>query len=330
MVDQGGIIVGPSFLCRIPGLLSTIFPIRSFLLLDVVAAMGYMFYFFLIGVQTDILMLKKITRKTFAIGFFTVAVPLILTVCSSILWMHFVDNAEKIDKLLAIAEAESILSFPIIAYFLSELRIINSDFGRVALCTSMVSTLCSFCMITSNFLWNQSGHDILLFFRTVCFGIIFVALIFFMLGPLLLWEMKQILVGNPLKQGNLIVLFLDVLMSGFWGHCFGLNIYFGPLLFGLLIPSGPPLGSALVEKLDLITYWMLMPLYFVKFGLTVDFFALSIRTYSRVQFIALLGACGKFLGASLSALSCQMPLRDAVSLGFVMTFQGIIELGLFS
>ncbi|XWS08883.1 hypothetical protein CRYUN_Cryun40dG0038700 [Craigia yunnanensis] len=84
--------------------------------------------------QTNILMLRKITRKTFAIGFFTMAVPFILTLCSSILWMHFIDpNVEKIDKLLAIAEAESILSFPIIAYFLSELRIINSDFGRVAL-----------------------------------------------------------------------------------------------------------------------------------------------------------------------------------------------------
>ncbi|XWS08882.1 hypothetical protein CRYUN_Cryun40dG0038600 [Craigia yunnanensis] len=142
--------------------------------------------------------------------------------------------------------------------------------------------------------------------------------------------MKQILVRQPLKLGNLIVLFVAVLMSGFWGHCFGLNIYFGPLLFGLLIPSGLPLGSVLVKKLDLITYWMLLPLYFVKFGLTVDFFSLSIRTYSRVQFISLLGACGKFLGASLSALiSSQMPLRDAVSLGFVMTFQGIIELGFF-
>ncbi|XP_022774237.1 cation/H(+) antiporter 15-like [Durio zibethinus] len=326
----GGIIVGPSFLCRIPGLLNTIFPIRSFLLLDIVSTIGCMFYFFLIGVQTDISMLKKITRKTFAIGFFTMAVPMILTIGSSILWTHFYDpSSVKIDKLPAIAVTESVICFPIIAYYLSELRIINSEFGRVALCSSMVSTLCSLCVITSYLLWSQSGYDISLFFRAVCYVIAFAVLVCFILGPILLWEKKQILVGTPSKQGNIIVLFLAVLMSGFWGQGFGLNIYFGPLLFGLLIPSGPPLGSVLVEKLDLIIYWMLMPLYCVKFGLTVDIFALSIRTYSGVQLIALLGACGKFLGASISALGCQMSPSDAISLGFVMTFQGMLELSLF-
>ncbi|XVF16160.1 hypothetical protein REPUB_Repub10bG0007600 [Reevesia pubescens] len=256
--------------------------------------------------------------------------PMVLTIGISILWVHFIDpTAKKIDKLPAIAEAESVLSFPVIAYFLSELRVINSDFGRVALGSSMVSTLCSFCVITSNLLWSQSKDDLILFFQTVCYGFIFAALICFILGPLLLWGMKQISVGNPLKQGNLVALFLVVLLSGVGGHSFGLNICFGPLLFGLLIPSGPPLGSALVEKLDIITDWMLMPLFFVKFGLAVDIYDLTIRTYSRVEFFALLAACGKFLGASLSALSCQMPPKDAVSLGFVMTFQGILELGLF-
>ncbi|XVE67663.1 hypothetical protein DITRI_Ditri09bG0006200 [Diplodiscus trichospermus] len=326
----GGIIVGPSLLCRIPGFLQTIFPIKSFLLLDVVSAIGNMFYFFLIGVQTDVSMLKKVTRKTFAIGFFTVAVPLILTIGSSMLWMHFTDpNAKNIDEHPVIAEAESVLSFPIIAYYLSELRLINSDVGRVALCSSMVSTLCGFFVVTSSILWSQSGADTLLFFQSVGYGLAFATLIFFFFGPLLLWEMRQILVGHPLKQGNMIVLFLAVLVSGFWGHCFGLNINLGPLLCGLLIPSGPPLGSALVEKLDIITYWMLMPLFFVKFGLTIDIFALNIRTYSKVQSLALLGACGKFLGAFISALSYQMPFKDAISLGFVMTFQGIIEIGLF-
>ncbi|XVF60005.1 hypothetical protein PTKIN_Ptkin08bG0007700 [Pterospermum kingtungense] len=324
----GGILVGPSLLCRIPGLLPKIFPIKSFLLMDIIAAVGNMFFFFLVGVQTDILMLKKINKKTFSIGFFSVAVPTVLTIGLSIC-MHSIDPRSKdTTKLPAIAEAESVLSFPIIAYYLTELRIINSDFGRVALCSSLVSTLCSFFLITTNLLWFQSG-DIVLFFQFLVYGIVFTALIFFILVPLLLWEMRQIMIGHPLKQGNLIVLFLAVLASGFWSHCFGLNYLFGPLLCGLLIPSGPPLGSVLVEKLDIVTYWMLMPMYFVKYGLAIDIFSQNITTYFRVQLIALLGASGKFLGASLSALSCRMPPRDAVSLGFVMTFQGIVDLDFF-
>ncbi|XP_007031926.2 PREDICTED: cation/H(+) antiporter 15 [Theobroma cacao] len=332
MVAQilAGIIVGPSFLCRIPGLLDSLFPMRSFVVMDVVSAIGFMFYFFLIGVQIDVWILKRINRQNFAIGFFTVAVPMILTIGSSVIWAHFVDaDGNEMDALVPIAQAESVLSFPAIAYYLSELRVINSDFGKVALCSSIVSWLCSFCVITFNVLFRQSGKDMFLVFKTISCALGFAALIFFFLGPLLLWQMKRNTAGQPLKQSNLIVLFLAVVMAGFWGHYFGLHIYFGPFLFGLMIPSGPPLGSALVEKLDLVTYWIWLPLYFVKFGLAIDIFAISLKTYSTVFFIALLGACGKFLGASLSALSCQMPLRDAVSLGFVMNFQGILEIGMF-
>ncbi|KAE8715879.1 GYF domain-containing-like protein isoform 1 [Hibiscus syriacus] len=326
----GGMLVGPSMLSKIPGFFSTIFPIRSFLIMNVVSTMGFMFYFFLIGVQTDVWMLKKITKKTFAIGFFTVAVPMILTMATALVWMQFEDPIDKrIDQLLEIAKAESMVSYSMVTYYLSELRAINSEVGRVAVCSSMVSTLCSLCVITSNVLWTDSEDDVLLFFEWICCIVIFAALVCCTLGPILLWEMKQTLGGQPLKQGNLVVLFVAVLMSGFWARSFGVNIYFGPYLFGLLIPSGPPLGSALVAKLDVITNWMLLPLFFVKFGLPIDIFAIRFKIYFKVQFYSLLGAFGKFLGASLSAVSCQMPQRDAISLGFFMTFQGIFELILY-
>ncbi|KAG4140144.1 hypothetical protein ERO13_D07G239200v2 [Gossypium hirsutum] len=233
----GGVLLGPSLLCRIPGLLNMIFPIRSFLLMDVVSTMGFMFYFFLVGVQTDIWLLKKITKKSFAIGFFSVAVPMILTLGMSLLWMQFNVNPnekKKVDSLPEIAKAESLVSFQIVSYYLSELRVINSEIGRVALSSSMVSTLCSTCVVTSNILWNQSKDDLSGFFQSICYGIIFASLVCCILGPLLLWEMKHTLGGQPLKQG-----------------------------------------------------------------------------------------------ASLCALSCQMPQRDAIVLGFFMTFQGVIELDLF-
>ncbi|OMO99390.1 Cation/H+ exchanger [Corchorus olitorius] len=127
----------------------------------------------------------------------------------------------------------------------------------------------------------------------------------------------------------MVMLFLAVIISGLFGHIVGLHFSLGPLLIGLVIPSGPPLGSALIEKLDVITHWVLMPLYFVKFGLTVDIFAIGIQTFSTVQFITLIAAVGKFLGAFLCCLFFQMQLNDAICLGFVMNFQGILELGLF-
>lgn len=150
------------------------------------------------GVQTDIWLLKKITKKAFAIGFFSVAVPMILTLGLSLLWMQFNVNLneKKVDRLPEVAEAESLVSFQIVSYYLSELRVINSEIGRVTLCSSMVSTLCSTCVITSNILWNLSKDDLSYFFQSICYGIIFATLVCCILGPLLLWEMKHTLGDN--------------------------------------------------------------------------------------------------------------------------------------
>ncbi|KAE8689413.1 hypothetical protein F3Y22_tig00110940pilonHSYRG00544 [Hibiscus syriacus] len=280
------------------------------------------------GIQVGPSMLSMIPG--FPNTIFPIRMPMILTMATALVWMQFEDPIDKrINRLLEIAKAESMVSYSMVTYYISELRVINSEVGRVAVCSSMVSTLCSLCVITSNLLWTHSEDDVLLFFELICCIVIFATLVCCTLGPILLWEMKQTLGGQPLKQGNLVVLFVAVLMSGFWARSFGLDIYFGPYLFGLLIPSGPPLGSALVEKLDVINNWMLLPIFFVKFGLPLDIFAIRFKIYFKVQFYSLLGAFGKFLGASLSAVSCQVPQRDAISLGFFMTFQGIFELVLY-
>uniref|UniRef100_A0A2N9IDS1 Uncharacterized protein n=1 Tax=Fagus sylvatica TaxID=28930 RepID=A0A2N9IDS1_FAGSY len=175
-------------------------------------------------------------------------------------------------SLLAVSQTESVLAFLAIAHFLTELKITSSEFGRIALASSM---------------------------------------------------------GEPLKETYVVALFVGVLVSGFCCQATGLHIYYGPFVFGVTIPSGPPVGSVMTEKLNLITTWMFMPLYFVKNGLLIDIFAVKFHNYLAVQSIALIAALGKFLGAFMISFYSNMPLRDAMALGLVMNAQGVIELNMF-
>lgn len=297
--------------------------------MDALASFGFIFYFFLIGLQLDPWILKSIQRKAYPIGFFSVAVPMVLTTASFFLVQHSEGVDESMDRSLpAVIQAESVLSFPVIAQILQELKILNSEFGRLAISSSLVAAICSLLVITTTVLWHQETVDNIRAIQTVSYSAV-LGLLVFAVRPLILGMIKRNPEGEPLKQSNVLALLVAAMMSGLCSQALGLNMYFGPLVLGITIPAGPPIGSALVDKLDLITNWMFMPLYFTKIGLIINIFEIELKNYLIVQFMSLAGAFGKFIGTFIVALCVHIPLRDAVSLGLLMTVQGVLELALF-
>ncbi|KAJ7971737.1 Cation/H(+) antiporter 15 [Quillaja saponaria] len=326
----GGILLGPSGLGRNTSFTKSVFPLRGFILLDIISSFGFMFYFFLIGVQMDPWILKKINKKSFAIGFSAVALPLALTMACFLLISCFFDVDPKLAGLLpVIAQAESVLAFPMVAYLLSELKIINSEYGRIAMSASMVSGLFGLCVITLSMLSHEAPGDTYGTLSTISTGIAVAVVIIFVVRPAVLWMVRKHPEGEPIKENYIIALFIGILITGFCCQATGLHIYFGPLILGITIPAGPPVGSAVIEKLEYITSWIFMPVYFLKNGLVVDIFAVSFKTFAVVLPISLVGALGKFFGAFLASLYCEIPVRDAIALGLVLNVQGVLELGMF-
>ncbi|KAG8643914.1 hypothetical protein MANES_11G083200v8 [Manihot esculenta] len=249
-------------------------------------------------------------------------------------WCFYLTSHTNVDQSIAkslpsVAQAESVLAFPIVAQFLAELKIINSEFGSIALSSSFVAGLCSFCMRTTIVLLQQSAGDNYAALQTLINGVVLIVLIVFVLKPTTLWMIKQNTEGVPFKESNMIWLLLAVLFTGWLGHALSLYIYFGPLVFGITIPAGPPIGSALVDRLDILGNWIFMPLYLVKNGLLINVFSVKFKNYIIVQTVALVSSIGKFLGTLLVASCSNMPLRDAASLGLVMNAQGVLELSMF-
>ncbi|XP_015865867.3 cation/H(+) antiporter 15 isoform X1 [Ziziphus jujuba] len=326
----GGIILGPSVLSRSSAFLKNFFPLRGFVVLDILSSIGYMLCFFLIGVQTDPWILMKINKTSSTIGFFTVAVPMFITQAYSYIIPKILPVETTIANFLpAIAQAESVLSFPTIAFFLSELRILNSDFGKLAMSSSVVSGLFSFLLTTLAVLSHQSIGDNFKMLATISTGVLVAVVIVFAVRPAVLWMIKKNPPGEILKESHIIALLVGVLVTGFCCQATGLHIYYGPLILGITIPAGPPLGSALMEKLEFSTSWILMPIFFVKNGMMIDIFDIKFGNFMIVLSLALLGALGKFIGAFITSLLSGMPLMDAITLSLVLIAQGLMELGLF-
>lgn len=325
---QGGLILGPSFLGKMAGFTAIVYPLESLIVLDALAVFGCMFYFFLIGVQMDPWVIKRIDRKDITIGISTVLVAMLLSSSASFLLIH---NGVQMESDIAsslppVAMSNSVLAFPVIAHYLTEVRMINSEVGRTALSASLVSNLFSFCIITVSFTSTHRGVEAYGSIQTVVSGIGMALIIIFVIRPIILYALKRCPEGETMKQGFIFMVLVGVLVTGFCSKAVGLNIFYGPLLYGIAIPAGPPLGSALVEKLNLITCWLFLPLYLVKNGLVTDVFSVRSRNFVIVQFVILTACTGKFLGALFSSVYNRVPVMEAIQVGLIMNVQGVIDL----
>ncbi|KAJ4973319.1 hypothetical protein NE237_006493 [Protea cynaroides] len=330
----GGVLLGPSFLGFNEEIRNIMFPITSLVMLDVVAVFGIMFHFFLIGVKMDPGLIKKSGKKAYAIGISVVMSSLILNkVAFSFVIPSMNPNPTMTQSIPFVGLAEAMISFPVIANYLTELKIANSDYGRLAMSSSMISGLFTGGLMIFLTLFRPGNHSSLDTFlnytEKLAVALVLIALILLVFRPAMLWMMRRHPTGETVNQSFILGVLVAVMVSGFLSVHIGQHVILGPFLLGMAIPAGPPLGSALVKRLEVIITWWLMPLYLVKNGLIIDIFAIDFREFAIIQFVVLLSCLGKFLGAFLPSLYFKMPLRDGLSLGLIMNVQGVLEIAIY-
>ncbi|KAE8650768.1 hypothetical protein Csa_017519 [Cucumis sativus] len=321
----GGLVLGSSGLSNMKIFKETIFPLEGFVCLDVVSALGHIYYYFLIGLQTDMAVIKKIDKKALSIGSCATIMAMILVFVYSIFLTNMMD-LRNFTYIFELGKLESFINFPMVASLVYELRLVNSEFGITSLLTSMASTLLSICFtLVGNILTIRGGtkHQVL---SEVFAVVVLVLVIIFTIRPATLWMVKMNPSGQPLKECFVITLLLVVLAVAFCCQSFGLRIYFASFFLGFMIPSGPPIGSTLVDRLDFITSWVFMPILFARTGLAINIYTTELINVICMSIIVFISALGKFLGALMIAMYYKLPLRDAVSLGLILNSQGALEL----
>jgi Kef-type K+ transport system membrane component KefB len=117
-----------------------------------------------------------------------------------------------------------------------------------------------------------------------------------------------------------------VLGCALFSEYIGQHFMIGPIIFGMAVPDGPPLGSALSERLDAMVKTVFLPLYFLYSGIRFDLYILDAQSFVIVQVLGIVASIGKVVGTLLPSIYWKMPLTDVLSLGLLMSTQGITQL----
>ncbi|OIT00843.1 PREDICTED: cation/H(+) antiporter 15-like [Nicotiana attenuata] len=323
-----GFVMGPSIIGSDHSIREAFFLPESFYVMDTLAYFGLMLFLFLVGVKMDLNMLWNTGRRAVIIGLATFLFPLLLCFIISQCFLHSLALEQRIHRsLLWVASLQSMSSFHVTNCLLTDLKLLNSEIGKIALSSSMISGTCAWFWISIIFTGKQSigehkkGSLLLMFF--------FVAIMFILLGCLvrpLVQRMARRSEGKKsVGENHIFAIFIMVMASALFGEIVGQHFLFGPMILGLAIPDGPPIGSALIAKLDSFISYVLLPLYVVISGTKLDFSVITWRHFGIIETLAVFSFLSKVVATMIPCLLSRMPKRDAFCLGVVLSCQGITD-----
>ncbi|CAD5162919.1 unnamed protein product [Musa acuminata subsp. malaccensis] len=353
----GGILLGhpilPSLLSRLPffprgtfdhlirNYTEMLFRRDALSLTRTMAAYGVMLKFFLIGVKIDPRDAWRCGKKAFFIGFCSMMVPFVVLLPFGRLFksreyvredkstISVVDGIGQASVFIDIAATVSASSPPVLADILTELRLLNTELGRLAMSASMVNELTRWTIFAVfpvvQLSWNKNGVIGALLELVTSLAI--VISVFVMINLWMRWIVRRTPKGGRIGEVHILMVMLAVLAMGVMSDAFGLGFMDAPLIMGLLVPDGPPLGMALVERLELISTEVLLPVFFLGIGWATDF--ASIHQPVPLLWLLLFMLAGhvvKVLVAVAPAVYSKSSIRNAAVLGLMLNFKGLVEL----
>lgn len=321
---QAGLILAGSFeLAPLQNYMKMLFPFGTHDIISSISSIGLVFFIFINGVQMDFSIITRTGNKAWAISM----TGLVASILLGLTPIAFFPNKAHITDTYVTLALHSLTSFPVIASLLNELKIQNSELGRLALSSALVSDVLTTivasigvaAMTTPNV--RVMATDLLSLFLFV----LFVPIIF---RPMMLWIIKHTPEGRPVNDGYIYVIISMVFVLGKVSVELNHEFVLGAFILGLSVPEGPPLGSALVKKLQFFSNTFLLPIFVTTAMLRADFkMDYSSSTILFNGLVILITHLAKIMGCFLSALFCHMPVIDAFTLALIMNTKGIVEIG---
>ncbi|OEL19166.1 Cation/H(+) antiporter 15 [Dichanthelium oligosanthes] len=322
-----GVILGPSVMGQVEVWATTVFPLRSLLTLETVAHLGLLYFLFLVGLEMDVNVIKRSGKKALIIAVAGMALPFCIGTATSFIFRHQVSkNVHQASFLLFLGVALSVTAFPVLARILAEIKLLNSDLGRIAMSAAIVNDMCAWILLALAIAISEVNSSAFSSLWVLLAGVLFVLACFYVVRPLMWWIVRRVPEGETISDVHVTLILTGVMIAGVCTDAIGIHSVFGAFVYGLVIPSGQ-LGVVLIEKLEDFVTGLLLPLFFAISGLRTN--VTRVRDPVTVGLLVLvftMASFAKIMGTILIAVSYTMTFRDGVALGFLMNTRGLVEM----
>ncbi|KAJ0110370.1 hypothetical protein Patl1_01996 [Pistacia atlantica] len=301
---MASILVGPTFLGSIfywerdPFRWMNLFPYEQSMLLESYANLGVTYYMFLVGLEMDLSNLKHTRKKSWSIAFAGFFIPFV--VGAILYFVPLVNDRPERDQnyvgALFWAITLSITSFPDVARTLSDVKLLHTELGTIALSSALITDILTWLfLVLAIVISDENLHSITLSLVPI---FCFITVSFFGLHPLITWMLqhtknKQGKFSNKLSDTLIYIILMGVAVSGFITDACGSHSLVGGFVFGLIIPKGE-FAIEVMEKTEEFVSGILLPGFLICSGIRTDFRNLVKETkWSSVGMITTIATSAK-------------------------------------
>lgn len=326
-----GIALGPSLLGQLPGnLTEEMFPAAVLPYLAVVAQVALVPFLFAVACELDLRVLSQRRRVVPAVTLGSLIIPLALGGGLAFLVgpLYTPPGGEASDNLgfvLFMAVSMAVTAVPVLAGIIRERGMSGTFAGVVAMTSAGITdALCWLVLAAAVLTGASDGHSDLPLPVTAVLFVLYLLVMAYVVRPLLArWLHRP---GASPKNDLPIV--ASMAMASAWAtSALGLHVIFGAFVAGLIMPRGRDGApeAELVRPLE-ATGTLLMPLFFVVSGLSVDISAMTARDFGLLGLCTAVAIAGKLGGGTLGARIGGMARRDCLIVGVMMNTRGLTEL----
>lgn len=319
-----GLALGPSLLGWIwPGAEQALFPRSALPTLQTLGDIGLVLYMFALGARLDTNLMLRQSRIALVTSMSGILLPLLLGIgVAYLLFPAFAGpHATQVSFLLLIATVMAITAFPVLARFLTERKLLNTNIGTLALTSAAIDDITAWCLLALVVAVAQA-HDPRSVLLTIGLTVVFIASMFLLVRPLLAWLDRHI----HSKQFMGVVVIILLLSSAYATDMIGIHPVFGGFLMGIVLPRRPH-QVELVRNIDQINTLLFLPLYFVCSGLNTQIGLISTPWLWVICGLIVLVACvGKISGGTFAVRVMGKSWREAMTLGVLMNTRGLVGL----
>ncbi|XP_047330699.1 cation/H(+) antiporter 15-like [Impatiens glandulifera] len=321
----GGVILGPSLFGQNEEFANTVFPIRSVMVLETMANIGLLYFIFLIGLATDLNVLRRTGKQAFVVALSGMIIPFIIGIFFSYFLREKAHAVNQYTFMMFLSVALSVTAFPVLSRILAELKLLNTDIGRLAMSSALVMDAIAWILLAFAVALADEGSTSVATVSVLLSSVGFVFFCTVVVRPMVGWMVNRTRDGESISDFCVCLVLAGVLISGFVTDAIGTNAVFGAFVFGLVIPNGQ-LEITLIEKLEDFVSGLLLPLFFATSGLKTNVTQITgVATWFYLILVVVLSLIGKVVGTLIATTYYQMPLRDGVTLGLLMNSKGLIE-----
>lgn len=322
-----GIMLGPSLLGRLPGhLTGRLFPPAALPYLSVLSQVAIVIFMFVVGYELDRRFLRGRRRAVPMVAAAALLVPMGLGSGAALLFRTQLAalGEPHISRsvVLFMGVALSVTALPVLAAIIRERGIAGTTAGVTATTAAGIMDVAAWLALAAA-LVGSAHHGSRPWLVTLLLICCFAAVMLLAVRPALRWWTRQ---RRLVLSSQLPVALVLALGSAWVTALLGLHPVFGGFLAGLTMASadGTPDPEVLRPMEDI--GGVLLPLFFVVTGLSVNLGALNGSAFVLLAVVCVIASAGKLVPGYLAARAGGLSSRDAATVAALVNTRGLTEL----